>query len=598
MYDLKKCWKVVAVIFTLSVLLFSIPAYYSIQPGYSNTIVLSSGSHQMKVYPANISTGTFQSNTGDIKFQVDSQIVGNYTINLLALAPSSGQWIKVYSSTVHGNLYYQFSTELPFKYLDNGTITLEIEINGVSSPLIHLSVKQTILPYLLELMFYSSLALAFFASVIAAYSRKFLLFPVAILYSVISVLIGQRYDLFFMISSGLRLFHGVDPYIASSQLPGPLKWAYPPVFPYYSELVDRLVFLSNLDRIPSNLSLNYIGVIYGNLYSAWKAIKSLPLYDLYAAIKIPMVLSIFGSYAMIWRMSPLKGKNFGLWLLNPAVILIGIAWGQIDAVAAFCMLMSIYYFRKSRTSYSVLMASIGTAIKIFPVLLIPFIIVSSRHRGRDLLIVCAIASLVLFLYYSVGNFSMNLSTLFFSRSSPTFNGVFFVNGLSWQVILKVLRVSKFPSLFLYVFAPVYAILVGIYWKTGKNIEHFLVVSFLLFFLTYNIVNPQYMIYPISLYLILGRPKEALSLSIIPVAYVSISSSLAFFLNPELSYNYLSSIFGQAQNFLFSSIYGRIALYALIFVSNAFFLFLIIREIKLARNKATTIKPRNSDLEII
>ena len=552
----------------------------------------------MKVYPANISTGTFQSNTGDIKFQVDSQIVGNYTINLLALAPSSGQWIKVYSSTVHGNLYYQFSTELPFKYLDNGTITLEIEINGVSSPLIHLSVKQTILPYLLEIMFYSSLALAFFASVIAAYSRKFLLFPVAILYSVISVLIGQRYDLFFMISSGLRLFHGVDPYIASSQLPGPLKWAYPPVFPYYSELVDRLVFLSNLDKIPSNLSLNYIGVIYGNLYSAWKAIKSLPLYDLYAAIKIPMVLSIFGSYAMIWRMSPLKGKNFGLWLLNPAIILIGIAWGQIDAVAAFCMLMSIYYFRKSRTSYSVLMASIGTAIKIFPVLLIPFIIVSSRHRGRDLLIVWAIASLVLFLYYSVGNFSINLSTLFFSRSSPTFNGVFFVNGLSWQVILKVLRVSKFPSLFLYVFAPVYAILVGIYWKTGKNIEHFLVVSFLLFFLTYNIVNPQYMIYPISLYLILGRPKEALSLSIIPVAYVSISSSLAFFLNPELSYNYLSSIFGQAQNFLFSSIYGRIALYALIFVSNAFFLFLIIREIKLARNKATTIKPRNSDLEII
>lgn len=552
----------------------------------------------MKVYPANISTGTFQSNTGDIKFQVDSQTVGNYTINLLALAPSSGQWIKVYSSTVHGNPYYQFSTELPFKYLDNGTITLEIEINGVSSPLIHLSVKQTILPYLLEIMFYSSLALAFFASVIAAYSRKFLLFPVAILYSVISVLIGQRYDLFFMISSGLRLFHGVDPYIASSQLPGPLKWAYPPVFPYYSELVDRLVFLSNLDKIPSNLSLNYIGVIYGNLYSAWKAIKSLPLYDLYAAIKIPMVLSIFGSYAMIWRMSPLKGKNFGLWLLNPAVILIGIAWGQIDAVAAFCMLMSIYYFRKSRTSYSVLMASIGTAIKIFPVLLIPFIIVSSRHRGRDLLIVWAIALLVLFLYYSVGNFSMNLSTLFFSRSSPTFNGVFFVNGLSWQVILKVLRVSKFPSLFLYVFAPVYAILVGIYWKTGKNIEHFLVVSFLLFFLTYNIVNPQYMIYPISLYLILGRPKEALSLSIIPVAYVSISSSLAFFLNPELSYNYLSSIFGQAQNFLFSSIYGRIALYALIFVSNAFFLFLIIREIKLARNKATTIKPRNSDLEII
>lgn len=593
MPDLKKCWKVVVVIFALSVLLFSIPAYYSIQPGYSNTLILNSGSHQIKVYPANISVGTFQSSSGEIKFQIDSQKYENYTLDVLALEHGHDQWISVYSTNVHGNLYYQFSTDLPSPYISNGSIFIELEINGGVPSYVHLSVKKTSLPYILDAMFYSSLALAFVIPAIAAANRKILLLPVAIMYSAIAVLLGQRYDLYFMISSGLRLFHSVDPYIASSQLPGPLKWAYPPVFPYYSLLVDRLAFALDPAMIPSNASLNYIGVIYGNLYSAWKAIAGLPLYELYATIKIPMVLSVFASYALIWKMSPLKGRIFGLWILNPAVILIGIAWGQIDAVAAFCMIMSIYYFRKSRTSYSVLFASIGAMIKIFPVLLIPFILASSKHRARDTLIVITILSLGLLLYYSAGNFLLNISTLFYSRASPTFDGLFFVNGLSWEVVLQALRVTEFPSLFLYVFVPAYFILVGLYWKTRKYLESFIIVSFLLFFLTYNIVNPQYMIYPVALYLILGRSKEAIILSIIAVAYISVSSTLAFFLNPEISYNYLSSLFGQAQNILFSSIYGKVALYAVIFSSNAIFLLLMIREVMICRKASLSRGARSS-----
>lgn len=593
MPDLKKCWKVVVVIFALSVLLFSIPAYYSIQPGYSNTLILNSGSHQIKVYPANISVGTFQSSSGEIKFQIDSQKYENYTLDVLALEHGHEQWVSVYSTTVHGNLYYQFSTDLPSPYISNGSIFIELEINGGVPSYVHLSVKKTSLPYILDAMFYSSLALAFVIPVIAAANRKILLLPVAVMYSAIAILLGQRYDLYFMISSGIRLFHLVDPYIASSQLPGPLKWAYPPAFPYYSLLVERLAFALDPARIPSNASLNYIGVIYGNLYSAWKGIASLPLYELYATIKIPMVLSVFASYALIWKMSPLKGRIFGLWILNPAVILIGIAWGQIDAVATFCMMMSIYYFRKSRTSYSVLFASIGAMIKIFPVLLIPFILASSKHRVRDTLIVMAMLFLVLLLYYSAGNFLLNISTLFYSRASPTFDGIFFVNGLSWEVVLQALRVTEFPTLFLYVFVPAYFILVGLYWKTRKYLESFIIVSFLLFFLTYNIVNPQYMIYPVALYLILGRSKEAIILSIIAVAYISISSTLAFFLNPEISYNYLSSLFGQTQNILFSSIYGKVALYAVIFSSNAMFLLLMIREVMICRKASLSRGARSS-----
>ena len=565
--------------------LISIPAYYSHQPGYSNTSQTSIGVYTIKVYPHNITTGYFQKETGEIKFQIDSPVSTNYTLDVFAINPAGAAQTSVFSTTVHGNKYYQFSLDLSSIYIKNRDISLRVVIGNEYTSYIQLTVTRSYLPYALDFMFYSSLVLLFFGAYTAATSNRILLVPVAILYSAVSVVMGQRYDLFFMISSGLRLIHGVDPYIRSVNLPGPLKWAYPPLFPYYSELVGRLIYAFNTSAIPSNQSLNYIGVLYGNLYSAWKGLKEISFYIFYAAIKVPMVISVFGIYALLRKLSPLKNRLFGLWLLNPAVILIGIAWGQIDAVAAFCMLLSIFLFRKGQTGSSVLMASLGAMIKIFPVLLIPFILLSSRHRFRDIMIVAIMLLVTLLLYYTVGNFNENIGTLIYSRTSPTFNGVFFVNGLSWEILIDTLRISNFPSLFLYVFVPVYFLLIAIYWKTGRGLEQFVIISFLIFFLTYNIVNPQYLIYPIVLYLALGKVREVLALSAVAVAYVSMSSTLAFFLNPDISYNYLSSIFGQAQNFLFSSISGKTILYFIIFGTNALFLYLISKELVILKRRS-------------
>jgi hypothetical protein len=201
------------------------------------------------------------------------------------------------------------------------------------------------------------------------------------------------------------------------------------------------------------------------------------------------------------------------------------------------------------------------------------------------MIVAIMLLVTLLLYYTVGNFNENIGTLIYSRTSPTFNGVFFVNGLSWEILIDALRISNFPSLFLYVFVPVYFLLIAIYWKTGRGLEQFVIISFLIFFLTYNIVNPQYLIYPIVLYLALGKVREVLALSAVAVAYVSMSSTLAFFLNPDISYNYLSSIFGQAQNFLFSSISGKTILYFIIFGTNALFLYLISKELVILKRRS-------------
>lgn len=572
-------WKTGLILFSVSIILFSFPLYYSHQPSYSNTLLFSSGNRHVKAYPENLSIGYFQSQSGEIKFQVDSANGTPFSVRLMA---NESGWTVVYSARVIGYKYYQFSIDLPVSFINQGRIELELVINNETHTYFELSASRTLLPYALDIMFYSSLISAFLGFSFIATSRRLFLVPVALLYSSVAVFFGQRYDLFFMISSGFRLIHSVDPYIASSQLPGPLKWAYPPVFPYFSALVDRLAFIFNPSAMPSNQSLNYIGVIYGNLYSAWKALRGLPLYELYSAIKVPMVLSVFGIYAALSKMSPLKDKTFGLWLLNPAVILIGVAWGQLDVIAAFCMVMSLYYYRKGNISYSIALASAGAIIKIFPVFLIPYLLISSRHRLRDLIITVSILSVVLVLYYIVGDFSQNISTLVYSRTSPTFNGVFFVNGLSWEVFAAALKITEFPSLFIYGFIPLYAVLIILYWRFRIALDSFLVMTFLLFFLTYNIVNPQYMIYPILIYLVLGRRWEALALSVVSVTYVALSSTLAFFLNPELSYNYLSSVFGQAQNSIFSSEAGNILLYMVIAASNALFIYLISREISTIR----------------
>jgi len=52
-----------------------------------------------------------------------------------------------------------------------------------------------------------------------------------------------------------------------------------------------------------------------------------------------------------------------LWMLNPAVILISTAWGQIDSILAFILLLSVYWLTKKKFLAAFLLYSVGIIVK-------------------------------------------------------------------------------------------------------------------------------------------------------------------------------------------------------------------------------------------
>ena len=372
-------------------------------------------------------------------------------------------------------------------------------------------------------------------------------------YLMAAALFGQRFDLFFVASSGLRFMDHVNPFIPSASLPANLRWVYPPLYVPYSSLSGVLYQSLSGNPFPSNAALNFPGAPAGSTMEQWSMLVSpqLPLY--FVLLKIPMVLATLGTYLLLRDRFQLKNAE-KLWLLNPFVILVGVAWGQLDVMAAFCLALSVFEFQRGNTFRSSLYASVGAAIKIFPGLFLPFILIRSARKGRDFLPVLALGGLSLGLYALSGNVPLDLVNLFYTNAQPHFTGAFVSNGITWQQFVPI---ANFPPLLIYLFLPFYVYEVIRYWRAPRNPVPILVETFLVFFLTNNFVNPQYFLYPVLLLIISRDVKWALIFSAIPLVGLEISNSLTFWVNPYYSYQYLSSPMGQAEQLqlnFFSSVH--------------------------------------------
>jgi len=146
----------------------------------------------------------------------------------------------------------------------------------------------------LDLAVYAVLALALALFVVLGGKigwKRFALVALAA-YVAVSPWTGQRYDVYFLLSSGIRVLQHVNPFDpgTSPLYPGPLKWAYPPLYPLYSAL-SFLIFqgLTGAD-LPSATALTYPGWLTSvyNVYLAYVP-GNLPI--LVFLLKVPMAVS-------------------------------------------------------------------------------------------------------------------------------------------------------------------------------------------------------------------------------------------------------------------------------------------------------------------
>ncbi len=358
----------------------------------------------------------------------------------------------------------------------------------------------------------------------------------------VAALFGQRYDMFFMLSSGVRELVHVNPFVQSAAVPGYLKWIYPPFYVPYSAL-SAIIYHSVLGLpLPPNSQLNYPGAYLSNPYASWLAFvpAQLPIYWL--ILKVPMLMGTIGIYYLLSRKFKIPSAE-KLWLLNPFVILVGVGWGQLDILAASCLALSLLFYQKGDTFSAAGFAAIGGAVKIFPALLIPFILLRSRQRTRDLLPILATVGVVFAIYWYTGSVMGDLGTLLSTNSQPNSYGAFYANGLTWQILIPW---QSFPPLLILVFAPLYLYEIFRFYRGQAELAPIMVEVFLIFYLTYNLVNSQYFIYIVFLLLLAKDYRGALLFSFLPALYLLLTQSLTYFINPALSYWYYASPLGQAE----------------------------------------------------
>jgi Gpi18-like mannosyltransferase len=390
----------------------------------------------------------------------------------------------------------------------------------------------------------------------------------AVVYVAISPWTGQRYDIYFLLSSGIRVLQHINPFDAGTPplYPGALKWAYPPLYPVYSAF--SFVIFQGLTGapLPSVAALTYPGWLTA-VYSVYQAYVPAGLPVLVFLLKVPMVASAIATGFLLKKMTGSESSAV-LWVANPLVVLVAAVWGQLDPIATLLAVASLYYFDKGMQYKAYFLASVGVAVKVWPILMIPiFLVVSLRRMGLSALKPFAAvlpASLVsIGIYALYENPIQALYILAYARGVPTFAGAFSVNGLTWQQVLFVIGAPPVP-IFLFVAIPIYvAILAWAYWRKETDVTKLLIVFILILFLTYNYVNPQYFYWILPLLILKGRRLETAAFTAMPLAYIAFAYNIFYFISPALLPNLFGFSASIAEQLKVSYFYNSPVVFALV-----------------------------------
>ena len=277
-------------------------------------------------------------------------------------------------------------------------------------------------------------------------------------------------------------------------------------------------------------------------------------------------------------------QQWKLWLINPFAVVVGIMWGQLDVLGLAFLLQAFIYHKEGKDFKAVLFASIGTAIKIFPVFVIPLLIMRSKRKLFSSLAIIPVILLSLLVYAASGSILLDINTLVMGRSVPTYLGVYISQGLTWQIVISDLLVRNFPSIFIYVFIPSYIAYTIYAHKNNIGLERYFITSMLIFFVTYNFMNPQYIIWIIPFFIFIGEFRYAALVSLLGSVYLYLDYSYTYFLNPDIAWNYNAGYLGQIEAIRHALTSNFVILGAFGMLSTSIFLYLLILMLKQTQKK--------------
>ena len=373
--------------------------------------------------------------------------------------------------------------------------------------------------------------------------------------------------------------------------PPTLRYSYPPVL-LYIILTLFPIWLSTSGYVfpPNPSSLWIHGLDVNNIFESYRSFvpQSLPTLDL--LLKLPNIIASIGIAIVLSKFfadSKQKNTILLLWLFNPFIIYISAVWGLADALCAFLATLSVYFLLKKRNLLSSLILASAIATKLYPIFfVIPILIYLYKNQGKIaffkyLLFSLMFGALIFGSFFIFPGGSKLVSDLFLFRASPDMMGGNLFGGMTWMSVLSFFSWEGNLPIFPLIFIPAYFGINYLFWKRKNTFDSliiFLTCTILLAYLSYTVVNPQYILWvlPFLLYLTFKRKyprKLFIAFSLFPLIFIFSVFNPLYMLSPavvlnENNYPPLSDIIQQLWPAIFNG--ATIAVIILLFTLVAIF----------------------------
>jgi len=274
------------------------------------------------------------------------------------------------------------------------------------------------------------------------------------------------------------------------------------------------------------------------------ALKSQKIYLLLFLLKAPFLIFDFLGLVLIGKLFIESKKIFlarVFWLFNPVLIYSAYMMGQFDILIAFFILLSIYLFGKKRKYLSVATLGLGGLVKMFPLLLLPFLAFYNSDKRKSIKLLL----LGVFVYF------IGISPFLFS---PGFRNYALLASQSDKMFYAKILVSGGEGLPIFVVFYVLFFLILIYKKFLISLSDWFLIVLLLFF-SITHFHPNWFIWisaPLILFLVRYWPKSVFPTTILLACYLFI----VFLFDSSLNFGLFRIVFPGIENISFSHLLSK------------------------------------------
>jgi hypothetical protein len=255
----------------------------------------------------------------------------------------------------------------------------------------------------------------------------------------------------------------------------------------------------------------------------------------YFLLKQPLVWADVGSAVVLAKIILLSGDARSartallVWLYFPLGIIISSMWGQLDPIALFLTLLSIYFFLTSKWLPSAAMLGLAIYLKTLPIVFLPVFLMQARTRNIGLgyslvsLIIPVAGTLVPALAF---NWSYNAiyNNLSFQVAIPSTGAMSAISLAYFALPVSNLALYITGSIWIPVLLATYIYV----WKRGMSLFHGLLIAILAFSISRPFLPEQWSLYPLALLLLVQTRENMghfLGLAVSSTAFLAVNNGL-------------------------------------------------------------------------